>query len=276
MADTVRSPEQRLLARADFEVIPMPGVLERARHLPRGATVSVTASPTKGMEPTIEMAVEMQATGFRAVPHIAARLVEDRSGLTRIIQRLDDAGVEKVFVIGGDGQPHGAFPDAMSLLVDMADVGHPFREVGVAGYPEGHPDIPDAILTQALVDKQPYASYLVTQMCFRPDSIVRWVGRIRAAGVRLPVIVGVPGAVEATHLLGIAARIGVGESIRYLAKNRGGVLRLARPGRYHPDRLIEKLARSGDDLGLEGIHLFTFNQVEATLDWHRRATEGSR
>jgi methylenetetrahydrofolate reductase (NADPH) len=225
------------------------------------------------MEPTIETAIDLQAMGFRTVPHLAARLVEDRSRLISIIERLDDAGVTRVFVVGGDGEQHGDYPDAMSLLVDMAEVGHRFVKVGVAGYPEGHPDIPDEVLAQSLLDKQPHASYLVTQMCFRPDSIVRWVGEIRAAGVRLPVVLGVPGAVEATHLLAIAARIGVGDSIRYLAKNRGEVLRLARPGRYHPDRLIERVARAGGDLGLEGIHLFTFNQVEATLDWHRRATE---
>jgi methylenetetrahydrofolate reductase (NADPH) len=123
-----------------------------------------------------------------------------------------------------------------------------------------------------LLAKQPHATYLVTQMCFDPNIIVRWAADMRSAGLTVPVRVGVPGAVTATRLLSIGARIGVGASMRYLSKNRG-ILGLVRPGRYHPDRMISRLARIGDGLGLEGIHLFTFNQVEPTVEWHRRAAE---
>lgn len=273
MSDPADTLERRLLTVADFEVIPLPGVVEKAEGIPVGATVSVTASPTRGMNPTIDVVVELQAKGYRTVPHLAARLVEDRRELSSIIKRLDDAGVGQVFVVGGDGPPHGDYHDALSLIEDMAGVGHPFLEVGIAGYPEGHPAIPAQTLHRALLDKQPHATYLVTQMCFEPETIARWAAELRANGVALPIRVGVPGAVEPTRLLSIGARIGVGESMRYLAKNRGGILRLVRPGRYHPDRLIRKLARIGSDLGFEGMHLFTFNQVEATVKWHRRAKQ---
>jgi methylenetetrahydrofolate reductase (NADPH) len=261
-----------LLRGADFEVIPLPGVIERAAAIPPGTTVSVTASPTRGMDPTIEVVAELQAQGYRTVPHLAARLVEDRRRLGAIIKRLDDAGVSQVFVVGGDGEPHGDYADALSLLEDMAGLGHPFLEVGIAGYPEGHPAIPAKTLQQVLLAKQPHATYLVTQMCFDPNIIVRWAADMRSAGLTVPVRVGVPGAVTATRLLSIGARIGVGESMRYLSKNRG-ILGLVRPGRYHPDRMISRLARIGGGLGLEGIHLFTFNQVEPTVEWHRRAAE---
>lgn len=273
MSETADTLERRLLTVADFEVIPLPGVIEKAEGIPVGATISVTASPTRGMNPTIDVVVELQAKGYRTVPHLAARLVEDRRQLSSIIKRLDDAGVGQVFVVGGDGPPHGDYHDALSLLEDMAGVGHPFLEVGIAGYPEGHPDIPAHSLRRAMLDKQSHATYLVTQMCFKPETVARWAGDMRATGVALPIRVGVPGAVEPTRLLSIGARIGVGESMRYLAKSRGGILRLVRPGRYHPDRLIRKLARLGGELGLEGMHLFTFNQVEATVEWHRRAKE---
>jgi methylenetetrahydrofolate reductase (NADPH) len=225
------------------------------------------------MEPTIEVVVELQKRGYRAVPHLAARLIDDRRQLGSLVKRLDDAGVGQVFVVGGDGEPHGDYPDALSLLVDMAGLGHPFLEVGVAGYPEGHPDIPHHVLLEALLAKESYATYIVTQMCFHSESITRWAGEIRAADVHLPIMVGVPGAVDGAHLLTMAARIGVGESMKYLAKDRGGILRLIRPGRYRPDPEISEIAQQGGGLGLEGIHLFTFNQIEATVEWHRRARE---
>jgi methylenetetrahydrofolate reductase (NADPH) len=272
MSDSADALERRILRGADFEVIPLPGVVEKVDAIPRGTTISVTASPTRGMEPTIEVVSELQAKGYRTVPHLAARLVEDRRRLGAIIKRLDDAGVSQVFVVGGDGEPQGDYPDALSLLKDMAGLGHPFLEVGIAGYPEGHPAIPSETLEQVLLDKQPHATYLVTQMCFDPETIVRWAREMRSAGVTLSLRVGVPGAVTASRLLSIGARIGVGESIRYLTKNRG-IVSLVRPGRYHPEKMISRLARIGGGLGLEGMHLFTFNQVEATVEWHRRAAE---
>jgi methylenetetrahydrofolate reductase (NADPH) len=273
MSEPAEAVETRLLRRADFEIVPVAGVIDKATAIPPGATVSVTASPSKGMEPTIEAVVELQARGYRTVPHVAARLVEDRSQLSSMIKRLDDAGVSRVFIVGGDGDPLGDYPDAVSLLVDMAGLGHPFLEVGIAGYPEGHPGIRGPVLLEALRAKQPHATYIVTQMCFHPESITRWAAEMRAAGIHLPIRVGVPGAVDAARLLTMAARIGVGESLRFLAKDRGGILRLVRPGRYHPDREIRKIAELDGDLNLEGIHLFTFNQIEATIEWHRRALE---
>ena len=165
--------------------------------------------------------------------------------------------------------------DALSLLEDMAALGHPFLEVGITGYPEGHPVISPDRLRQSLLEKQTLATYVVTQMCFSPETIVDWIASIRADGVTLPIKVGVPGAVDPTRLLTIGARIGVGDSMRFLSKNRGSILGMLRPGRYQPDRIIEPLARLGEGLRMTGIHIFTFNQVEPTVAWHRRsAVEG--
>jgi len=260
-----------LLAQADFELIPLKGALEKAAVIPAGSTVSVTASPSRGLGITVDLAVELQARGFRAVPHLSARMIEDRHDLASIIKRLDDGGVVRAFITGGDGQPHGDYFNAFSLLRDMADLGHPFLEVGITGYPEGHPVIPGDLLRQALVAKQTHATQIVTQMCFNPRAILEWVTMIRSDGVELPVKVGVPGAIDSARLLNIAARIGVGDSMRYLAKNRRAVLRMIRPGRYNPDRLVRTLGRLGEGLGLSGLHLFTFNQVDPTVAWLQRA-----
>ena len=262
------------LQRADFEVVPLKGAIDTVASLPPGSTVSVTASPSKGMKATIDLAQRLQDAGFRAVPHISARLVEDRKDLASIIKKLDGAGVTQAFVTGGDGDPHGDYYDAGSLLRDLADLGHPFLELGITGYPEGHPAISGDKLRQALLDKQRYATYLVTQMCFSAKAILSWVGEIRDDGVTVPVKVGIPGAVQPTRLLTMAAKIGVGDSMRYLSKNRG-LLRLIRPGRYRPDRLVRPLAASAGPLGLSGVHLFTFNQVAPTAAWHRRMLERS-
>jgi methylenetetrahydrofolate reductase (NADPH) len=152
----------------------------------------------------------------------------------------------------------------------MAELGHPFTEVGIAGYPESHPLISAEHLREALLAKIPHATYIVTQMCFDPQAIVDWVRATRSDGVDLPVRIGVPGAVDVSHLVRVAGRIGVGGSVRFLTKNRG-LLRVLRPGGYRPDRLIRRLAELALDVGLEGLHVYTFNQVASTVAWHRGA-----
>lgn len=260
-----------LLNGADFEVIPLKGVMEKSASIAPGSTVSVTASPARGIIPTVDLATELQARGYQAVPHLSARTIENRRDLSSIIKRLDHGGVARVFITGGDGEPRGVYYDALSLLQDMAALGHPFLEVGITGYPEGHPVIPPDRLRASLHAKQAHATYIVTQMCFSPETIVDWILSIRSEGVTLPIKVGVPGAVDPARLLSIGARIGVGDSMRFLTKNRASILRMLRPGRYRPDRIVRPLAEIGDGLGMTGIHLFTFNQIEATVAWHRKA-----
>ncbi len=152
----------------------------------------------------------------------------------------------------------------------MNDIGHPFEEIGIAGYPEGHPVISDERLRQALGAKAELATYVVTQMCFSAGPIVEWARATSRDGVLLPIRVGVPGAVDAIRLLSVSRAIGVGESLRFLSKNRG-LLRVLRP-RFSATRLISDLAREGEGLGFDGLHLFTFNQVAALLSVSRAIT----
>lgn len=263
-----------LLHRSRFELVPLRGAEEEAGHLPPGATASVTCSPRKGLDATVALAGVLAAKGFRAVPHLAARLVLGPSHLQRLMEDLHRAGVEEVFVIGGDpSEPLGPYPSAGSLLAAMAETGHPFGRVGVAGYPERHPLIEVEELDRSLLEKQPSADYLVTQICFDPAAIFRWLRRIRAAGVHLPAYLGVPGAVSRRKLLEIALRIGVGDSLRYLSKHGSLVARLIGRGGFRPDGF---LARVGPHLpepghGVLGLHFNTFNQVRTTERWRQRA-----
>jgi methylenetetrahydrofolate reductase (NADPH) len=256
-----------LVSSVGFEVIPMKGVEEKVALLPAGAKVSVIASPTKGMASTLDLSSRLHSQGFRVTPHLSARLVADRQELDSIIDSLGTVGIDRVLVVGGDAIEPGKFGDALELLREMDARGHHFTEVGIAGHPEGHPFIPPAALRQALIDKQRYAHYITTQMCFDPSAIGSWLGDIRRWGIELPVRAGIPGVVDPIRLGRIAARIGVGASMRYLMRNRNAVLRLLRPGAFRPTKLVTALDRLDPGLGLEGLHIFTFNQIEPTLRW---------
>jgi methylenetetrahydrofolate reductase (NADPH) len=252
-----------------FEIIPMKNAFEKAVDLPAGALVSVTASPAKGMEATVELSEQLAARGYRVIPHLSARLTKSRVELEGHVERLADSGITRAFIVGGDADDPGEFFDAMDLIRALETIEHPFTELGVTGYPEGHPVISGDLLDKALIEKQPHASYIATQMCFDSKRIASWLRDCRGAGVDLPVIVGIPGAIDTVKLMTIGARIGVGTSLKYLAKNRKSVAKLMRPGHYTPDELIADLAPLAEDpaMNVVGLHLFTFNQVEGTLEW---------
>ncbi len=253
-----------------FELIPLKNALDHAALLPAGSTVSVTASPAKGIEATIALCEQLQQQGFRAVPHVSARMIRDRAHLADLIAWLEGAGVDRAFVVGGDEKEPGIYPDGLALLRDMAEIGHPLGEIGIPGYPQGHAFIADAPLLEALRAKAAFASYITTQLCFDPVAIGRWVAARRAEGITLPVHVGVPGVVEPQKLMAIAARIGVADTHRFLTKNIRFVTRLVRSGGfYRPDGLLEGLAPLTADpiAAIVDLHLYTFNNVAATERW---------
>ncbi len=260
------------LARPRYEVFPAKGAEALASHLPKEAKVTVTCSPTRGIEATLLFAERLAERGLRVVPHISARLVADEPHLEEIMRRLDDLDMKEIFVIGGDAKkPVGPFSGAFELLSAMADMGHDFKHVGIAGYPEGHPFIDDDTLRRALRDKLPFATYIVSQMCFDPRAIVDWVVGIRRRGIRLPVIVGVPGVVDKKRLFQVSRKIGVGDSARFLKKHTSLMVSLFKAGSYSPDDLVWELAPYVGDQGYNiiGFHVYTFNQIESTEKWRR-------
>jgi len=255
-----------------FELIPLKHAAERFAELPPGARVSVTASPGKGLETTIELCEQLAAAGFRPIPHLSARMTRDRAHLAELLARLRESGIDRAFVVGGDAKEPGAFEDGLSLLRAMAELGGGPREIGIPCYPEGHAFIPDGALLAALHEKAPFASSMTTQLCFDPGAIATWLAERRADGIRLPAVVGVPGVAEPQKLLAIAARIGVADTHRFLTKNVRFVTRLIRSGGfYRPDALLEGLAPHIADpaAGIVGLHLYTFNAVAATEAWRQ-------
>jgi methylenetetrahydrofolate reductase (NADPH) len=271
-ADDEREPLRRLLERPLFELIPLRDALDRAEALPTGAATTITASPTHGIEATVELCEALIARGHPATPHLAAHMFRDRAHLGEVLQWCREAGIRDVFVIGGDAKDGGELRDAVAMLRAMQELGHPFERLGVAGYPEGHPSISDERLVSSLLQKQGSASYVTTQMTFDAEAISGWIRSMRAAGLSLPVHVGLPGVAKMRKLVRIAARIGVGGSIRYLGKNRQVLAALFRRS-FTPDRLLGGLGPTlrDPDANVEALHLFTFNQVEETVAWQRRA-----
>ena len=261
---------RRVLADPTFELIPLKNVREQAAAIPRGATVSVTASPGKGIEATVELTIELEQAGLRAIPHLSARMIRDRAHLAELLTRLQDAGIDRAFVVGGDADEPGAFLDGLSLLRAMADLGRLPSELGCPCYPQGHPDIPDEALAQALRDKAPLVQYMTTQLCFDPKAIASFIAARRAEGIVLPVKLGIPGVAEIPKLLSISARIGVKDASKFVLQNARFVTQLLRSGgTYRPTDLVRKLAPLMSDpaAGVIGFHVYTFNNVPATLEW---------
>lgn len=254
-----------LLTNSIYEIIPMKNTAEKALGLPKGSNVSVTASPAKGMIATVELAEHMAANGYRVIPHISARLTKSTDELKMVVDRVIAAGATSVFIVGGDADDPGEFFDAASLIRRLNEIGNPFTKLGITGYPEGHPSITDDALMTALIEKAPSADYIATQMCFDTRAIARWATKVRATGVALPLYAGIPGASETSRLMTIGARIGVGTSLKYLAKNRKSITKLIRPGLFTPDKLVTDLAEL--DVGIGGFHIFTFNQIDDTVEW---------
>ena len=264
-----------LLRNPRYEVIPARGTEQAvADFVPAGMTVTVTASPVKGLEPTIELAERLAARGYRVVPHLAARSVTGDTHLAEIVARLTACGVDDVFVPGGDApHPAGPFDGALALLERLAEMGRPFSRIGITGYPESHPRIHDDVTIQAMWDKRRYASYIVSNVCFDAAALTRWIGRIRARGVTLPLQVGLAAPAERARLLRMAAVAGASESARFITRHPGLILRFWVPGGYSPDRLLDRAAATltAPGSGVAGLHLFTFNQLQQAEQWRRAA-----
>ncbi len=262
-----------LIKQLTFEVIPLKSLDEALEALPPGSRVSVTASPVKGQDATCEISERILAMGHEAIPHISARLAPDRARVAELAAWLHSTGVSTMFLVGGDVESPGAYPDAASFLRDLLECDHGLTTIGVTAYPHGHPLIAEDVLHEALHAKQALLTdagiegYCSTQMCFDPDRIEQWLRAERAAGLTLPVHLGISGVVDRAKLLTMGARLGVGPSLRYLRKNRAAITKLMTSPNYDPDHILMALSPSLDDLGVTGLHVFTFNQVSPTVTW---------
>jgi len=252
------------------------GRLEGIRTLvPAGTMVSITYLPTETDAARIDAAREARRVGLTPMPHIAARRIASAAALERFLAGLAaEAQVDRVFVIAGDnGVQAGPFEDALALIVAAQLSDHGIRSVGIAGYPEGHPQIAQAALTQAMRDKiasldgQNLAAEIMTQFAFDPDPMLAWLSALRTDGVQARVRLGLPGPANVGTLLRFAARCGVGASARVMAKYGASITRLLNTA--GPDRLYGALA-GGIIPAVHGdvaIHLYPFGGLQKMAEW---------
>jgi len=265
LAGFLRAPRYEVLPTEDVE-----GLV--AAHVPPEVTITITASPRRGMDATITLAERLSRQGYTVVPHLSARLIRDASQLHEILGAIKEMGVRDVFVIAGDArEPAGTFPDSVSLLEAMMTSGHALDDIGVSGYPESHSFIDDDMTIQAMWDKRRIATYVVSNLCFDPRVVKKWVGRVRRRRVQLPIHVGMAGVADPAKLLRISTRIGIVDSARFLRGHSSWFLRMLQPGGYDPQRFVNALfpELASPDRGVAGLHVFTFNEIEPTERWRQ-------
>jgi methylenetetrahydrofolate reductase (NADPH) len=274
-ADPVRSPAMReLVANLHYEVVPMKSIEPAIEALPPNAFVSVTCSPAKGIPATLEYTERLIGLGHHPIPHIAARMVESPEETGKLAAWLREHSLDEVYVIAGDApQPAGPYEGALPFIRDLIAADPGVRRIGIAGYPDGHALIPADVVTEQLHAKQAVIrdagldGWVSTQMCFDTDLIRSWLRTERAAGLTLPIRLGVPGVVDRARLMSMGTRLGIGTSLRFLAKNRSTVMQLMAPGGYDPTDMVVAFADDARELGIEALHSFTFNAVEDTRRW---------
>ena len=239
-----------------------------------GRVITVTASTGLTLEATLSTAEQLQALGFHCgPPHRGTDGPEAEPNSRRSSTASTQAGIDRIFVPAGDATPPaGGYAGALDLIVDLASMAAPIQHLGVSAYPETHPLIPDDVTVQAMWDKRDYATHLVSNLCFDPGAIATWLARVRARGIELPLVLGIAGKVELAKLARVAAKIGVGESTRFLRKNTVTFSRMAKPGGYNPRKFLDKLAPVLDNpsMGVAGLHIYTFDQIKDTEIWRRK------
>ena len=265
-----------LLRNSRFEILPLDGIEETVlAHLETDVKVTVTASPRKGLDTTLDLSERLVSAGYRVVPHLSARLVRDRAQLDEVLDRLLAAGIRELFVPAGDASaPAGEFEGAAELLEAMGPRRAEFQEIGITGYPESHHLISDEETIRAMFAKAPMATHIISQICFDAPTIAHWIAEVRRRGTHLPMWIGMPGSVDYAKLMRISMKIGLGESARFLRHHGNWMSRIV-TRQFKPDRLLRELTPCVTDSasGVAGFHLYTLNEVARTERWRRQVLE---
>ncbi len=264
----------RLVRNLHYEIIPMKSIEQAIADLPPGAHVSVTCSPAKGIAETQRYAEQLVRDGFSVVPHFAGRMVESKQHAVDLAAWTRDLGLREVYVIAGDAPEQlGPYEGAAAFMRDFLEAGPGVDGLGFAGYPDGHPLIPDEVvdeqlhIKQALVAEFGIGGWISTQMCFDDAKVRSWIELERSRGIELPIRLGVPGVVDRTRLMKMGTRLGIGTSLRYISKNRSTVMHLMAPGGFDPTDMVVAFADDAAELRIEALHSFTFNAVADTRAW---------
>ena len=221
-------------------------------NLPKVKNVYITLLPGEDFRQVVNKAKELTNLGFNPVPHFPARSIKNLNNLKDYVKRCKDDGVQQTLVIGGSAQPIGDFHCSLQLLETGLFEGF---KIGIAGHPDGSPDISDSDLEKAMRDKKPYADYIVTQWLMEPEPIIKFVSK-----QIIPVHVGITGPMKISSLLKFANTVGAKNSINFIKSNLGKTLDLLRP--KDPNDLIEKVKSVTSN-----FHIYTFGSLKETNTW---------
>ena len=220
--------------------------------LPPLKDVYITMLPGGDYKDTAKQAVNLVKSGYNPIPHFPARSIESETQLKDYISICKDGGVKQALIIGGSREPIGKFDSSIQLL----ETGYFEKmKIGIAGHPEGSPDISDSKLEKAMEDKKPYADYIVTQWLMDPQLIIDFISK-----QSVPVHVGITGPLKITSLIKFANIVGAKNSINFLKSNFSKALDLMKP--KDPNELIGKLKMHTDF-----FHIYTFGGLKETNKW---------
>ena len=220
--------------------------------LPKVKDVYITMLPGDDFKKVANKAKELAQSGFNPVPHFPARSIKNLKDLKDYVSMCKDFGVKQALIIGGSSEPVGDYHCSLQLLETGLFKGF---KIGIAGHPEGSPDISDSDLEKAMHDKKPFADYIVTQWLLNPDPIVEFISK-----QSLPVHVGITGPLKISSLIKFANIVGAKNSINFLKSNTSKALDLLKPS--DPNDLINKLKGS-----TENFHIYTFGGLKETNSW---------
>jgi len=221
-------------------------------ELPKVKDVYITMLPGNDYREVANKATELAKSGFNPVPHFPARSIKNQGELEDFVNRCKDGGVKQALVIGGSAQPIGDFHCSLQLLETGLFEG---LKIGIAGHPDGSPDISDKDLEKAMIDKKPYADYIITQWSLDVKPIAAFLSK-----QTLPVRVGITGPLKISSLLKFANIVGAKNSINFLKTNVTKALDLLKP--RNPNDIIEQLKDSADN-----FHIYTFGSLKETNKW---------
>lgn len=272
---------------AGFSIETTPGsalkIPDYRDYLRQGATVSVTFLPGSDVADTVATTKRLKEEGFNPAPHFAARSIPSKADLEDYLKRLQgEVGVTDVVALGGAvDRPLGAFDSSMQLLETGLFDAYGIKRIGLAGHPEGSPDISDVALAEALTWKNAFADrsdadfYLCTQFCFDAAPIIAWDQAIRAAGNTLPIHIGVPGLATLKTLINHAKACGIGPSMRILTRQARKVTQLLNV--KAPDKLILDLAAywaNDPGCGVRQVHMYPLGGLRRSAKWAYAVADG--
>jgi methylenetetrahydrofolate reductase (NADPH) len=248
--------------------------------LPQQSSVYVSHVPNATLAQVIRTALEVQAAGFRATPHIVARRISYPETLRATLAQLSANGVEQILLVAGDTEhAAGEYESTLEVFASGLLEKSGMKSIGVAGYPEGQKGIGQSLLCNALKAKQAFAdrtglpTFIVTQFGFNGNALRNWEPELARIDVRLPILAGIAGPTPLAKLIKFAMRCGIGASLRTVMRNLSAVGSVAELATT-PEQHVMRLMRLPDSTRVAAPHFFCFGGVLETAHWLRRVVAG--